>query len=116
MMLVPDHKEDHITGEENDEDVGEEKNVNKVAGVNKKTENVRRSRVRLRNSRYYNHGMINTTISDEDLPKLQECTKPRNAMEEDVMASTFEYALTQYGLVKGLQKYGSKEKRQQKKS
>ena len=77
--------------------------------MHEETENVRRShRVKLKNPRYYNHGMVNATVSDKDLPKMQECNQPRRATEEDVVTNVFEYVLTQYGLVRGLKKYGSK--------
>ena len=46
-------------------------------------------------------------MSDEDLPNMQECNQPRKATEEDVVTNVFKYVLTQYGLVRGLKKYGS---------
>ena len=94
IVDILDDKEDHITGVENDENLGGE-NVNKVAGVHKETENVRQShRVRLRNPRYYNDGVANATISDEDLPKIQECNQPRRHTEEDMVRNVFKYVLT----------------------
>ena len=94
----------------NDENLGGEKeNANEVAGVHEETENMRRShRVRLRNPRYYNDRVVNETVSDKDLPKMQECNLPRRVTEEDVVTNVFEYVLNQYGLVRGLKKYGSK--------
>ena len=102
MVVVPDDDDDHFRRVENFEDLGD-------AGVSENTKNVRRShRARLKNPRYYNDEMLNATISDKDLPKLQECTQPRMATDKDVVTSVLEYVLTQYGLVKGLQKYRSK--------
>ena len=87
-MVVPDKNEDHVTGVEHFEDLGDEGNANEVAGVNEDTKNVRRShKVRLKNPRHYNNGMTNKTISEGDLPKSQEFTQPRMATDEDVMTS-----------------------------
>ena len=97
MVVVPNDIEDHVTGVENFEDQVYEEDANEVVGVNEDTKNVRRShRVRLRSPRYYNDGMMNATLSDEDLPKSQECTQQRMATDEDVVTSAFEYVLAQY--------------------
>ena len=37
-----------------------------------------------------------------------ECNQPKKTTDEDVVTSVFGYVLTQYGLMKGLGKYGSK--------
>ena len=91
MVVVTDDDEDHMTGVENDEDLGDKENANEVAGVNVDTKNVRRShRVRLRNQIYYINWIINAMISDEDLPALQECSQMRMTTDKDVVTSVFE--------------------------
>ena len=70
--------------------------------------------MRLRNPRYYSDGVVNVTTSDEGLPKMQECNQPRRVTEEDMATYVFEYVLTQYGLVRGLQKYGFKREEAEK--
>ena len=87
-----------------------EENVNEVAGEHEENKNVRCSnRARLRNPRYNNDGVVNATMSDNDLPKMLWCNQPRRATEEDVVTNAFEYVFIQYGLVRGL-KNGSQGK------
>ena len=115
-MSLPDDYKARIAGVTNDDKIKEEENANNITGVNRSTENEeednrRRShRVRLKNPRYYNDGMINATISKEDIPELQlqECNQPKMMLDEDVVMCVFEYVLTQYELMKRLTKHGSK--------
>ena len=72
-------------------------------------------RVRLKNPRYFNDGMINAVMNDKDMPEMysHECIKPKKTTEEDVVACIFEYVLTQESLIEGLKNMDQKVKRQQ---
>ena len=39
---------------------------------------------------------------------MQEVNQPKRATEGEMVMNAFKYVLTQYGLAKGLKKYGSK--------
>ena len=115
IVMVPDDDETRITGVMEDQDHQGEQNDNRITAVNTGSEDEGDMRIRshsvwLKNPRDYNDGMINATILEEDFPEPQENedNQPRMSTDEDVVTNIFEYLLTQYELMKGLRKYGTK--------